>query len=151
MRRIIMPCIIYVFMVSSASAEELPKNAVPLTPGEIQKMYVGRTSDWSRSSVFFAADGSAKGYFGKPKIETTLKGNWEVKGNEICLNVKPKSSEKIFTDCWKHWRSGTVVYTLSSKRFDGKTVDPKSYYKGEAEKLKPGDQVSAIYAANGGL
>jgi hypothetical protein len=118
---------------------------------EITKLYSGKTAQWSRSSAYFSPDNTIKGVFGKPKVETTFKGRWTVTGNEICMEGTSARSGRTVTDCWKYWRAGKDIFTLTSRRFDGGKIDEvNGYRKDEVNLLKNGDLVSKEYAEAGG-
>jgi hypothetical protein len=139
-----------VLAASPALADKLPKDATPLSSDEITKLYAGKTAVWSKSNAYFSPDGTIKLVFGKPRIEAALKGKWNVSGNEICM-VNTSASGKVYTDCWKWWRSGKDLYTLLSRSYTGERPDEiNGYYKSEIAGLKKGDLVSKAYAAAGG-
>lgn len=140
-----------ILLAGVAFAEALPPGTTPLSSDAVAKIYSGKTALWKDSDVYFAPDGTAKGVLGKPKTTGATMGTWAVSGNEMCLYAFRQHEGATFRDCYKYWRDGKRLLTLWSGHSDGTPVDLRDgYYTGEEDKLKPGDLVSARYAAAGG-
>ena len=148
----LLPMVIaFALTTAVASAGKLPKGAVEMTRHEVKKIFSDTTAFYSKSDQYYAPDGTTKGVFGKPRIVTTFKGTWSVKGNEFCAKNGPKGESTIYIDCFKFWKSGDQVYGLWTVHYDGTTVDEKNgYYTDELKHHLRGDQVSKKYAAAGG-
>lgn len=131
------------------SADPLPEGAKRLSAPSIQKIYADKTAVWSKSTAYFAADGSVKGIFQGDGGKTLYWGKWSIKGNEICMVVQgyDTSSKETFsgsTDCWKWWvdAEGKPV-TLWSVHYDKSKADVNNgYYRSEIDSLEKGDKVS---------
>ncbi|WP_406871796.1 DUF995 domain-containing protein [Aminobacter sp. P9b] len=125
-------------------AEELPKDAVPLTASEVRELYSGKSANWSRSRAYFAPDstflmhGKDKSWFGE--------GKWTVKGNEVCGKLKRTSvkdgKSNTGGDCWAWYRVGKKYMTFWSGEKDKKY----GYYDSELKKMSAGDKVSKTVA-----
>ncbi|RWP36846.1 DUF995 domain-containing protein [Mesorhizobium sp.] len=135
--------------VSTASADNLPKNAKPMSADEVRSVYSGKSAVWDTSNrAFFAPDGTVIGYNLKAKV--TFTGSWAVSSNRNCMNIiwkkiKSGDSGKV-SDCWEWYKDGKKIWTLWSTRYDGSKPKKGDYYQGEAKILKAGDKVSGEYA-----
>jgi hypothetical protein len=134
--------------VSTALADNLPKNAKPMSADEVRSVYSGKSAVWDASTrAFFAPNGTVIGYNLKEKV--TFTGSWAVSSNRNCMNVswkKIKSGDTgKSTDCWQWYKDGKKIWTLWSTHYDGSKPKKGDYYQGEAKILKAGDKVSGEY------
>lgn len=141
---IVLSAIMAALIPATSLADELPKNAVPLTASEARELYSGKTTNWSKSRAYFAPDNTYLMY-GKNKTWYG-EGTWTVDGNKVCGKIKTTSVKdgKSDTggDCWTWYRVGKKYMTLWS----GEKNQRKGYYDGELKKMSSGDEVSKIVA-----
>ncbi|WP_158815977.1 DUF995 domain-containing protein [Methylocapsa sp. S129] len=132
----------------SALADSLPKTAAPMNSESVKKIYSGNTLISKYYDIYFAADGSIKGIFGKPSTKALIQGSWSVSGNEICMYTFRSKEPNSFRDCYQYWQDGRRIIALWSVHSDGSTVDQNGGYSvGEDRNLKSGDLISARYSA----
>jgi Protein of unknown function (DUF995) len=151
MRAILGTSIVMALGISRAFAGDLPGTAVPLTTAEAAQIYSGKTALYKGSSFYFAPDGTAKGYYGKPP-KGALLGTWVANDNEVCLTSHGFRADdsKPTVNCNKYWRDGKKIWSLWTVHFDNSPVDPHGYWDKETSQYKPGDLVEEQYTALGG-
>jgi len=125
----------------SAQSETLPATAKPMSAGDIEALYAGKTKVFSQSSMYFAPDKTMKGV----AQERPISGRWSVSGNQICLQIKERK------DCWKYWRDGDRIFTIWAVRSYGPKLNPADdYTQDEVNHLQNGDLASEKYTQAGG-
>ena len=142
---------ITLFATFGAAAGDLPSAAVPLTSEEATQLWSGKTALYKASSFYFAPDGTAKGFYGKPP-KAALVGTWAANGNELCLTSRgfgPDDS-KPTVNCNKFWKDGKKIWSLWSVHFDNSPVDPRGYWDKETSQYRPGNLVEKEYKKLGG-
>ena len=128
-------------LAGGALADKLPKDAVELSADEVKAIYSGKSTDWSKSSAYFAPDGQ---YFGVAKDgSVAAEGTWAVNGNKVCADIKRhdlkgNSGIKSMESCWTWFKQGKKYWTFWS----GEKDQVNGYYDGEIKKLSKGDKVS---------
>ena len=132
-------------LISPVLADQLPKGAKPVSSAELEKIYAGKTADWSsKVRAYFAPDKTVRGF--NLEGEVTYTGRWSVKENAVCMKVNWKAikgaDSGTGTDCWTWFFQGKKLYTLWSTRYDGSKPKKNDYYQGENKTLKNGDLVS---------
>lgn len=139
----------FILLFSSAAiADGLPKTATPMSSDAIKRLYSGNTAIWKYSDLYFKADGSVEGTFGKPTITAKIDGTWSVINNEICIYTFRTKEPNSFRDCYQYWENGRNIISLWSIHSDGSPVDQNNgYHGGEDRNLKSGDLVSGKYPA----
>ena len=151
MRRLFLSLLVAIPAMSAAKAGDLPAGAVALSSDEVTKIYSGKTAFWKSATIYFASDGTIKGYYGAPP-KGALIGTWSVNGNEGCMKSHDVHDDvsKETTDCNKYWKSGKTVWQLWSVHFNNSPVDPHGYYDKSLSAFRPGDQIEKEYRKFGG-
>jgi len=134
-------------MCAVALADSLPKTAIPMSAESVKKMYSGNSAILKDSDIYFLADGSVQGVFGKPKVKDLIVGSWSVSGNEICIYTFQAKQPSPFRDCYQYWMNGKRIVMIWSIHADGSSTDSNSGYRSGEDMLKPGDLVSDKYQA----
>ena len=151
MRPRLLALLVIIPTISSAKASDLPAGAVALSSDEVTKIYSGKTAFWKTATIYFAPDGTIRGYYGKPP-KGALVGAWSVNGNEECFTSRDvhDAESKATNNCDKYWMDGKTVWSLWSVHFDNSPVDPHGYWDKSLSAFRHGDQVEREYRKFGG-
>lgn len=138
---------------ASASVQNLPSDAQPMSSLEIANLYSGHFAQWSDNAAYFKKDHNLIAFIQKSDGQHGYyEGHWDVKDNQICMyykiyNITDNKIVDGLTSCFRWWKS-TSSYFTKFKRTDkyGNIIkEDANFSTGEAEKLLLTDVVSETY------
>ena len=125
----------------------LPKGAQPVDPGEIVRLFQGKTWKWPDGAGFFGDGRKFQAYTGAGRDGSVATGRWflTLRGT-LCMQADWISlgAKKAVLDCFEHARLGNAIleHKAGSERdwYPLITTPPRA--SDEARNLVAGDQVS---------
>lgn len=101
------------------AAEDLPKDAKPLTAFELLKLYGGTTWQWGAGGGYFDTEGRVfRARTGSEGDETTAIGTWHIRDDgTLCFKAVWSNAEGRFPakTCFWHVQAGGDIYQRTGK------------------------------------